>query len=127
MLTLVGVVYNVLIGLRFGINGPLPFVPPLGPWDPLTAMMIFLIGVTELASSLLLPCVAYYRITRAHRRSAGVLLLVGGGILFALSVVILSTVVSGALYFAAGALAFSSHPGEVAPVHVAESILPVNR
>lgn len=127
MLVLVGVVYNVLIGLRFGTNGPLLFVLYSAPWGALTAMALLLIWIAELAASVLLPCVGYYRITRAHRRSAGVLLLGAGGILFGLSVVILSTVIGGVLYFAAGALAFSSHPGEVAPVHVAESILPVNR
>jgi len=81
--------------------------------------MGFLIEVAYLLG-LLLPILGYYRITRDHKRSAGILLIVAG-------VLMLSTIIGGPLLLAAAALALSSHPEKVVPPHVAESILPVNR
>jgi hypothetical protein len=90
--------------------------------------MFFLVGAAVYAGSLLLPCVAYYRITRAHKRSAGILLIVGGVILTTTALFFsVTTVISGVLFFAAGALSLVSRPEEVPPVHFAESILPINR
>lgn len=118
-LTLVGVVYNTVIG-ALTLNGPSPFALLFGAGNPVTWALDYLVLVALLAGFVLLPVVAYYRVTGAHRRSAGILLIVAG-------VLMLSTIIGGPLLIAAAALALSSHPEKVVPPHVAESILPVNR
>jgi hypothetical protein len=129
MLTLVGVVYNIILGLRLGLNASMTSLgSPLEPLDPLTSTMFFLMGVAVLAGSLLLPCIAYYRITRAHKRSAGIFLISGGVILTATAPFFsVAMVIGGVLFLAAGGFALVSRPEAEAPIHVAESILPVNR
>jgi hypothetical protein len=107
--------YNLLIVYLGGY--PLPGTLSYGlsgDWA-----MGFLIEVAYLLG-LLLPILGYYRITRDHKRSAGILLIVAG-------VLMLLTIIGGPILIAAGALALSSHPEKVVPPHVAESILPVNR
>lgn len=105
-----GVVYNVVIGTRLALYTSSPFALLFGAANPLTWTMDLLIGVALLAGSLLLPCVAYCRITRAHKRSAGILLIVGGVILTAVAIVTFAAAIGGVLFLAAGALALISRP-----------------
>jgi FtsH-binding integral membrane protein len=119
-------VYNTIIG-PLTLNGPSPFALLFGAGNPVTWALDYLVLVALLAGFVLLPVVAYYRITGAHRRSAGILLIVAGVLLIATFIRSVATVIGGILFLAAGALALVSRPGEEPPVHVAETLLPINR
>ena len=116
-LTIVATIYDLFLGgYALGTISWMAGLPPEpgGNWVP-----GFLFEIALLLG-FLLSCLGYYRITRDHKRSAGILLIVAG-------VLMLPTIIGGPLLIAAAALALSSHPEEVVPPHVAESILPVNR
>jgi hypothetical protein len=130
LLILVAMVYNVGgLTLAFNSFGVTPYMTPQPPpWSPLTATLLSVMAIGVWACALLLPCVTYYRITRAHKQSAGILLIVGGAVLTATAPFFsILTVISGVLFLAAGTLALVSQPGEETPIHTAESILPLNR
>lgn len=116
-LTIVATIYNLSLGgYALGTTSLMVGLQPNpgGNWVP-----GFLFGIAY-SLGFLLSCLGYYRITRDHKRLAGILLFVAG-------VLMLPTIIGGPLLIAAAALALSSHPEKVVPPHVAESILPVNR
>jgi hypothetical protein len=130
LLVLVGAAYNV-VGLTvafnsFGVTSLMMPVPP--PWDPLRATIYLAMAIAVTAGAVLLPCLVYCRITRLRKQSAGILLIVGGAILTVTAPFFtVTTIISGVLFLAAGALALVSRPGEEPLAHVAVTFLPINR